>query len=63
MAETSASGTAVQAAAVLHDRSVADMARAWAPPLRIAAEPRLDQHASEVRERYRRYASIEDFDS
>lgn len=63
MVETSASGAAVQAAAVLHGRPVDDVARAWAPPLRVGAEPRLNQHVSEVRERYRRYAAIEGLDS
>lgn len=63
LAETSASGAAIQAAAVLHDRPVEEVVRAWAPPLHLAAEPRFDQHVTEVRERYRRYAAIEELDS
>jgi xylulokinase len=63
LAETSASGAAIQAAAVLHNRPVEEVVRAWAPPLRVAAEPRLDQHVFEVRERYRRYAAIDELDS
>lgn len=62
LGETSASGAAVQAAAVLRNVPVEDVARAWAPELRIAAEPRHGQRSAELRARYRRLAAVEDLD-
>lgn len=62
LADSAASGAAVQAAAVLHGRKVAEVAQAWAPPLTVTAEPRTGQYTAEVRERYRRYASLEGLD-
>lgn len=60
--ETSASGAAVQAAAVLHGRPVDEVAAAWAPPLRVVSEPRQGQAADAVRARYGRLASMEELD-
>ena len=62
LTETSASGAAVQAAAVLHGRPIQEVALAWAPDLVVAAEPRRDQAADEIRARYRRLAAVEDLD-
>jgi xylulokinase len=62
MVETSAAGAAVQAAAVLHGRPVDEVVQAWAPTLRIVAEPRPDQAADAVRSRYGRLAGMEALD-
>jgi xylulokinase len=62
LSETSASGAAVQAAAVLHGIPVQDVARAWAPELRVVAEPRGGQAPEELRARYRRLAGVEGLD-
>jgi xylulokinase len=62
MEETSASGSAVQAAAVLHGVDVSKVVRAWAPPLHLAAAPRVDQHGAELRDRYRRLVGLEGLD-
>jgi xylulokinase len=51
-AETSATGAAVQAAAVLRGEPIDQLATAWAPQLMVAAEPRLGQAAGEIRARY-----------
>lgn len=60
--ETSASGAAVAAAAVLHGVEVDRIVEAWAPPLREVAVPRAAQSVDEVRERYRRLAGMEALD-
>ena len=60
--ETSASGAAVQAAAVLHACAVEDVSRAWAPRLNSVAKPREGQSTEELRARYRRVAALEDLD-
>ena len=62
LGETSASGVAVQAAAVLHGLEVDEIVEAWAPPLREVAAPRQDQGVDEVRARYRHLASMEELD-
>lgn len=61
--DTAAAGAAVQAGAVLLGRSVREVARAWAPPLHVAAEPRPGQGAAELRERYRAVARLEELDT
>jgi len=50
--DQAACGAAVQAAAVATGADVADVAQAWRPPSRVAAEPRADQHVDELRARY-----------
>jgi len=62
LAESAAAGAAIQAAAVLHGKRVADIAAAWAPPLAVVAEPRPGQSAEELRSRYRRLAAQEELD-
>jgi xylulokinase len=62
LAETSASGVAVQAAAVLLGQPIEDVAAAWAPTLEVAAEPRPGQEVGEVRARYRHLASLRELD-
>jgi xylulokinase len=47
-----ASGVAAQAAAVLHGSTTAEVARAWAVPLQIVAEPRDGQSIDEVHAAY-----------
>jgi xylulokinase len=46
--ETAAAGAAVQAAAVLHQTTVADISRRWAPPWQVVAEPRRDSSARDL---------------
>ncbi len=60
--ETAAAGAAVQAAAVLHGRKVADVAAAWAPELRQVAAPRAGQATTQLRRRYHRLARMEELD-
>jgi hypothetical protein len=55
--ETAAAGIAAQAAAVLHGAKVVEVADAWAPAYRPAAEPRPDPGAAAVLDRYRRLAA------
>lgn len=62
MEEITACGAAIQAAAVLHKQSVRAVSFAWAPPLRMVAEPREGQGADEFRARYRQFAAEEGFD-
>jgi xylulokinase len=62
LAESAAAGAAIQAAAVLRGKRVADIAAAWAPPLALVAEPRPGQGAEELRSRYRRFADQEELD-
>ena len=52
--EVAAAGAGVQAAAALLGESAAQIARRWAPPLELAAEPNPEFPRQEVRERYRR---------
>jgi xylulokinase len=61
--ETAAAGAAVQAAAVLHGASVAEVANAWAPVVRPVAEPRSDEGAAQVLDRYRRLAGWDGLDT
>ncbi len=63
IADAAAAGAAVQAAAVFHGRRVIDVARAWAPPLPVVAEPRCGQAMEELRALYRRFASKEELDA
>jgi xylulokinase len=58
LSETSASGAAVQAAAVLRKRPIEELAMAWAPPLQCVAEPRTGQAAAELRGRYQRLSAL-----
>jgi xylulokinase len=60
--ETAAAGAAVQAAAVLHGVPVADVAAAWAPEVRLAAEPRPGPSAATLLARYRRLADWDGLD-
>ena len=62
MEEVTACGAAVQAAAVLHGHTVTEVSLAWAPPLRVVAEPREGQGADELRARYRRLAGEENLE-
>jgi xylulokinase len=62
LTETSAAGAAVQAAAVFHKQPIEMLVEAWAPELRIVAEPRAGQSIDEVRDRYRHLAGIEELD-
>ena len=62
LTETSASGAAVQAAAVLHGRPVDEIVEAWAPALRVVAEPRSDQAVDELMARYHRVVVVEELD-
>ena len=61
--ETAAAGIAAQAAAILHGAKVGEIADAWAPPARLAAEPRPDPGREEVLDRYRRLAAWRGLDS
>jgi len=63
LAETSASGAAIQAAAVLHDQPIDEIAAAWAPPVRVVAEPRSGQAVDELRTRYRHLVDLEELDA
>jgi xylulokinase len=62
LAETAAAGAAVQAAAVLHGAPVAEVAKSWAPPAPVVAEPRAGQSADEFLDRYRRLAAWDALD-
>jgi hypothetical protein len=57
-----ATWAAVQAAAVLRGRPVTEIADAWAPPLRLVAEPRPGQGGADLRRRYHRLARLEELD-
>jgi xylulokinase len=62
LVETSASGAAVQAAAVYRGLPIEEVAVAWAPSLEIVAEPRDGQSVDELRAAYRHLASLQGLD-
>jgi xylulokinase len=55
--ETAASGAAVQAAAILHGTTVADIAQQWTPTWTEVAEPRAGSQPDQLLERYSTVAS------
>ena len=62
LAETSASGAAVQAAAVYRGVPIEDVAVAWSPVLETVAEPRAGQNVDELRATYRHLVSLQGLD-
>jgi xylulokinase len=62
LAETSAAGAAIQAAAVRLSAPIEDVAKAWAPELVVAAEPRSGQAITELRARYDQLVGIDGLD-
>ncbi len=62
LAETSAAGAAIQAAAVRLSAPIEDVAKAWAPELVVAAEPRSGQAITELRARYDRLVGVDGLD-
>jgi xylulokinase len=65
VAEASARGACVQAAAVAAGRPIGEVLRAWAPPTRTAATPRpgSEERREALRERYRRLAAWDALDA
>ncbi len=60
--ETSATGAAVQAAAIHHRVPIEDVATAWAPRLHQVGEPRAGQEVQALRARYRDLVEIDRLD-